>query len=67
MREVREVSEEKMKLILEAMQGMTYLEWRKLSHVINEKFSAEAGKQSNKIVIASPDEIMSSSEYKFSF
>ncbi len=61
------MGEEKIRLILEAMQGLTYLEWRKLSHVIEERFSAEAGKQSNKIVIASPDEIMSSPEYKISF
>lgn len=61
------MSEEKIRLILETMQGITYLDWKKLSHVIEERFSAEAGKQSNKIVIASPDEIMNSSEYKFSF
>ena len=52
------MKEEKARQILEAMQGITYLEWRKLSHTIETAFSSEAGRQSNSIEIASPDEIL---------
>ena len=48
-----------MRAILESMNGITYLEWKKLSHTIEQRFKAEAGKQSNKIEIADPDIIVS--------
>ena len=41
------MNEQKMRAILEAMNGITYLEWKKLSHNIEQRFKAEAGKQSN--------------------
>lgn len=56
------MNEEKVKHILEAMQGITYLEWNKLSHVIDVTFKSEASKESNKIEIASPEVI--ASKYK---
>ena len=53
------MNEQKIRAILEAMKGITYLEWQKLSHTIEQRFKAEAGKQSNKIEIADPDIIVS--------
>jgi hypothetical protein len=38
---------EKQKEVIKAMQGMTYLEWVKLSHVINIQFDAEASEIKN--------------------
>lgn len=52
------MDEEKLKSIIDAMNGLTYIEWRKLEHVINMKFSAEASRNTNKIMIASADEIV---------
>lgn len=45
---------EKQKEVIKAMQGMTYLEWVKLSHVINVRFEAEANAIKNELVIAEP-------------
>lgn len=56
---------EKIKSILEAMQGITYLEWKKLKNVIEENFNKKAGNLSNKIEIASSDEIISEFEKLF--
>lgn len=58
------MNEEKIKLILEAMQGITYSEWKKLSHIIDVTFKAEADNQSNKIEIASPEKIVNNPAYK---
>lgn len=58
------MNEEKVKLILEAMQGITYLEWKKLSHIIDITFKAETDNQSNKIEIASPEKIVNNPAYK---
>lgn len=54
------MTDEKMKLIIEAMQGITYLEWEKLKHVIERKFDSEASMQRNKIKMASPGVIIDS-------
>ncbi len=51
----RKMSEEKIDSILQAMQGITYLEWKKLSHAIDKFFESEASKQSNKIELATPE------------
>lgn len=45
---------EKQKEVIKAMQGMTYLEWVKLSHVINVRFDTEANAIKNELVIAEP-------------
>lgn len=60
-----EIKEEKLRLILDAMQGITYLEWKKLSHVIEKRFNFEASMQENEIKMASPEVVMDS--YKRSF
>ena len=49
------INEEKMNEILQSMQGITYLEWRKLSHSIDQYFNNEVTIQGNKIVMASPE------------
>ena len=33
------MKDEKLKAIIEAMQGITYLEWKKLRHVIEQRIS----------------------------
>lgn len=53
------MDEAKLRSIIEAMHGITYVDWNHIRIVIDEAFSAEASKQSKKIVIASPDEIVS--------
>lgn len=52
------MTEEKMRLIFQAMDGITYLEWKKLKHCIDAKFNAEASIASNKIIFAGADEII---------
>lgn len=59
------MTEKKIQQIVEAMQGITYLEWQKLRHVINVKFESEASKRNKKITMASPADIIDS--YKRSF
>ncbi len=49
------INEEKMNEILQSVQGITYLEWRKLSHSIEQYFNNEATMQGNKIIMASPE------------
>lgn len=52
------MDESQIKKIVGAMEGMTYSEWNKIKHVIDVKFSAEASRTVNKIVIPSADEIV---------
>lgn len=54
------MTEEKVKSIIEAMQGITYQEWKKLSHVIDVYFNNEIAMQGNKIPMADPEVIMDS-------
>lgn len=54
------MKDEKLKAIIEAMQGITYLEWEKLRHVIERKFDSEASMQRNKIKMTSPEVIIDS-------
>lgn len=56
---------EKMQLILQAMDGITYLEWTKLKHVIDRKFDNEASIQRNRIKMASPEVIIDSYKQLF--
>lgn len=41
-----------MRLILEAMQGITYLEWRKLRHCIDKRFNADTNVAANRMPLA---------------
>lgn len=61
----KEKSEEKMRLILETMQGITYVEWKKLSHVINKMFDADASIVSNKVTLADADKIIEAYNCEF--
>ncbi len=54
------MDETKMHQILEAMQGITHLEWEKLKHAIDTYFNSEATKQKNKILMARPEVIIDS-------
>jgi len=46
------MDEAKLKLIFEAMQGITYLDWEKLKHCIDVRFSADARAVANKTLLA---------------
>ena len=46
------MSEEKVNLILEAMQGITYLEWRKLRHCVDTRFDKDVSSVTNKLLLA---------------
>jgi len=59
------VNEQKLNTILEAMQGITYLEWKKLSHVINARFDADVSIVSNKITLADADKIIEAYNREF--
>lgn len=50
--------EEKIKKIIQAMQGITYLDWQKIKHIIEADFTRKNSAQANKTLIASPDEII---------
>ncbi len=52
------MDKEKFKLILEAMQGITNTQWKKLSTCIDKSFSIKADEQSKHMTIASPEEIL---------
>jgi len=53
------VTDAKIKLIIESMQGITYLEWQKLRHVIDRTYDSEASKKKNEVEMASPADIIS--------
>ncbi len=59
------MTDEKIKSIIEAMQGITFLEWKKLKHVVDRRFEDEASQQKNRIKMESPEVIIRS--YKESF
>jgi len=59
------VDEEKMRLILEAMQGITYLEWYKLKHCIDTRFDADVRTVTNKLPLPDVDKIIK--DYKQEF
>lgn len=60
------MNQDKVIAIMKAMQGITYLEWKKLSHSIETNFTSRANTQRNKILIASPAEIVENYERTFS-
>lgn len=59
------MTDQKMKLILEAMQGITYLDWRKLKHVIDRRFDADASAVTRKMPLADVDTIVK--DYRIEF
>lgn len=59
------LEKEKMRLILNAMQGITYLEWQKLRHCIDVRFSADANAAANKMPLADADQIIETYHSKF--
>lgn len=52
------MTEEKIKNILKAMEGITYLEWKKLQDSIEKSFQSEVCSLKNKLQIATPEEII---------
>lgn len=54
--------DEKTLRILNAMQGITYKEWMKISNIVDMHFKNRANQQLNEIVIASPVEVMKSAK-----
>lgn len=59
------MSEEKMRLILDAMQGITYLEWRKLRHCIDTRFSADTNVAANRVPLAGVEKIIEGYKREF--
>lgn len=51
------MDKEKKSKIFEALQGITYLEWKKLSHAVERSFQAEATRKSNEIKIVTPEKL----------
>lgn len=54
------MQEEKLRKILQVMEGISYLEWQKLKHVVDIHFDNEAAKHNNKIMLAATEELMTS-------
>ncbi len=59
------MTEKKMRLILEAMQGITYLEWRKLRHCIDTRFNADTNVAANCVPLADAEKIVEDYHRKF--
>lgn len=56
------MEKKKLDAILDAMQGITYSEWKKLRICIDKYFQYEAGKQNNEIPLTNTE--MITEEYK---
>ena len=52
------MTEEKKRLILEAMQGITYSEWKKIRHCIDMRFNADINAVANKVLLADVNTII---------
>lgn len=52
------MTDDKMKEIIASMQGMTYLEWKKVRRLIDGYFECEAAMQNNKIEITAPEDVL---------
>ena len=52
------MTEQKVKLILEAMSGITYSEWRKLRHCIDARFNADVSAATNELPLADAETIV---------
>ena len=44
--------------VMRSLQGMTYLQWRKIATAVDASFSARADEQKNSMVIATKEELM---------
>ncbi len=60
------MNEEKMKEILEAMQGISYLEWTKIRFIIDRVFDSEADNYKRNLQIAAPEKIVSRYKQEYS-
>lgn len=54
------MEQEKLRKILQVMEGISYFEWKKLKHIVDVHFDQEAAKQNNKIMLAATEELMTS-------
>lgn len=54
------VEQEKLRKILQLMEGISYIEWLKLKHIVDVHFDREAAKQNNKIMLTATEELMTS-------
>lgn len=52
------MTEEKMRQIIDAMQGITRNEWLKLRHFIDRAFDSKFNKLANDLTISETDELM---------
>lgn len=59
------MTEKKMRLILKAMRGITYLEWKKLRHYIDVRFDADTSVAANYVPLADAEKI--AEDYKHEF
>lgn len=59
------MTEEKIRLILEAMQGITYMEWRKLKHCIDTRFNADTSAAANRVPLADAEKIVEAYRREF--
>lgn len=59
------MNEEKIRLILEAMQGITYLEWRKLRHCIDTRFDADTNTAANRVPLTGVETIVEGYKREF--
>ena len=56
------MTQEQLKKIMDAMQGITYLDWEKLSLCISSIFNAEISKQANGTRLTDSERVIE--EYK---
>ena len=56
------MTKEQLKKIMDAMQGITYLDWEKLSLCISTVFNAEISKQANETRLTDSERVIE--EYK---
>ncbi len=59
------MTEKKVKSILEAMEGITYLEWKKLRLCIDNRFNADTNEAANRVPLADVEKIVE--DYKREF
>lgn len=60
-KKLRQEKSERLKMIAEAVSGMTYSEWCRIRHAIEQKFSSETAK----VTLESSEEIMRALERNF--
>lgn len=54
-----------MRLILEAMQGITYSEWKKLRHCVDTRFNADTNTAANRVPLADAEKIIEAYRREF--